>query len=66
LRVIAYWNPVSAVVTAGRQLFGNTIGPPPSGVWSLDHPIATTIVLAVVIMIVAIPICVRRYSHSTR
>jgi ABC-2 type transport system permease protein len=66
LRVIAYWNPVSAVVTAGRQLFGNTIGPPPSGVWSLDHPIATTIALAVVIMIVAIPICVRRYSHSTR
>ena len=66
LRVIAYWNPVSAVVTAGRQLFGNTIGPPPSGVWSLDHPIATTIALAVVIMIVAIPICVRRYSRSTR
>ncbi|MGD1034628.1 MAG: ABC transporter permease [Candidatus Dormibacteria bacterium] len=66
LRVIAYWNPVSAVVTAGRQLFGNTIGPPPSGVWSLDHPIATTIALAAIIMIVVIPICVRRYSHSIR
>ena len=66
LRVIAYWNPVSAVVTAGRQLFGNTIGPPPSGVWSLDHPIATTIALAMIIMIVVIPICVRRYSHSIR
>ncbi len=66
LRVIAYWNPVSAVVTAGRQLFGNTIGPPPSGVWSLDHPIATTIALAAIIMIVVMPICVRRYSHSIR
>lgn len=66
LRVIAYWNPVSAVVTAGRQLFGNTIGPPPSGVWSLDHPIATTVGLALVITIVVAPICVRLYSHSTR
>jgi ABC-2 type transport system permease protein len=66
LRVIAYWNPMSALVTAGRQLFGNTIGPPPSGVWSLDHPIATTFALAMVIIIVVAPICVRRYSHSIR
>ena len=31
LRVFANWNPVSSVVAAGRNLFGNTIGPPPSG-----------------------------------
>src|ERR1035441_4987603 len=66
LRVIAYWNPMSALVTAGRQLFGNTIGPPPSGVWSLEHPIATTFGLALVIIIVVAPICVRLYSRSTR
>jgi ABC transporter DrrB family efflux protein len=66
LRAIAYWNPMSAVVTAGRQLFGNTIGPPPSGVWSLDHPIATTIGLAAIIILVVTPICVHRYSHSIR
>jgi ABC-2 type transport system permease protein len=66
LRVIAYWNPMSALVTAGRQLFGNTIGPPPSGVWSLEHPIATTFGLAMVIIIVVAPICVRLYSRSTR
>lgn len=66
LRVIAYWNPMSALVTAGRQLFGNTIGPPPSGVWSLEHPIATTFALAMVIVIIVAPICVHRYSHSIR
>ena len=66
LRVIANWNPMSAVVTAGRQLFGNTIGPPPSGVWSLEHPIATTFGLALVIIMVVVPICVHRYSHITR
>jgi ABC transporter DrrB family efflux protein len=66
LRVIADWNPMSALVTAGRQLFGNTIGRPPSGVWSLDHPIATTIGLALVIVVILFPICVRLYSRSTR
>jgi hypothetical protein len=57
---------VSAVVTAGRQLFGNTIGPAPAGVWSLDHPIATTLGLALIIIVVVAPICVRLYSHSER
>jgi hypothetical protein len=57
---------MSALVTAGRQLFGNTIGPPPSGVWSLEHPIATTFALAMVIVIIVAPICVHRYSHSIR
>ncbi|MGA8014348.1 MAG: ABC transporter permease [Candidatus Dormiibacterota bacterium] len=66
LRVIAEWNPMSALVAAGRQLFGNTIGPPPAGVWSLEHPLATTLVLAIVIILVVAPICVRRYSHSIR
>jgi ABC-2 type transport system permease protein len=66
LRVIANWNPMSALVTAGRQLFGNTIGPPPSGVWSLEHPIATTLGLALLIIIIVAPICVRLYSHGTR
>jgi ABC-2 type transport system permease protein len=66
LRVIADWNPMSALVQAGRQLFGNTSGKPPSGVWSLDHPIATSFALALVIIIVVVPICVRRYSHSVR
>ncbi len=66
LRVIANWNPMSALVTAGRQLFGNTIGSPPSGTWSLEHPIATTVALAILIILVVAPICVRLYSHSTR
>jgi ABC-2 type transport system permease protein len=66
LRVFADWNPVSAVVAAGRNLFGNTIGPPPAGVWSLEHPEITTIGLALIIIVVFIPICVRRYSRTSR
>ncbi len=66
LRVFANWNPMSALVTAGRQLFGNSTGPPPSGVWSLEHPIVTTIALSVAIVAIAAPICVRRYSSISR
>ena len=63
LRVFANWNPISALVTAGRQLFGNSIGPPPPGVWSLDHPVVTTIGLAILIVAIAAPFCVRRFSR---
>ncbi len=65
LRGIAEWNPMSAVVTAGRQLFGNTVGPPPSGVWSLDHPIVTTVGLALLIVAIVAPISVHLYSRSS-
>jgi ABC-2 type transport system permease protein len=66
LRVFANWNPVSAVVAAGRNLFGNTIGPPPSGVWSLEHPEITTIGLALLVIAIFVPLCVRRYSRTSR
>jgi ABC-2 type transport system permease protein len=66
LRDIANWNPISALVTAGRQLFGNSIGSPPAGVWSLDHPVVTTIGLAILIIAIAAPFCVRRYSRISR
>ena len=66
LRIFANWNPVSSVVAAGRSLFGNTIGPPPAGVWSLEHPEITTIGLAVVIIAIFVPLCVRRYSRTSR
>jgi ABC-2 type transport system permease protein len=66
LRDFANWNPVSAVVAAGRNLFGNSIGPPPAGVWSLEHPEITTIGLAVIIIAIFVPLSVRRYSRTSR
>jgi hypothetical protein len=63
LRWFANWNPVSSLVQGGRQLFGNTIGPPPVAVWPLDHPFATTIGLSIVIVAITAPICVRIYRR---
>jgi len=66
LRYIAYWNPMSALVGAGRQLVGNTFGPAPSGVWSLQHPVVTTVGLGLIIIVVVAPICVHLYSRRSR
>ena len=37
LQTFAEWNPVSAVVQAARDLFGNSFGAP--DVWSLQNPV---------------------------
>jgi ABC-2 type transport system permease protein len=60
LRVIAEWNPLSAVVAATRQLFGTPQGGA-AGTWTLEHPVVTTIGMGVVLLAVLVPVTVRRY-----
>lgn len=60
LRVIAEWNPLSAVVAAARQLFGTPQGGT-AGSWTLQHPVATTVAMGVVLLAVLVPVTVRRY-----
>lgn len=64
LRVIAEWNPVSAVVAAARQLFGTPQGGG-SGVWTLQHPIVTTLAMSLVLLVVLIPVSVRLYTRRS-
>lgn len=62
LRVFAEWNPVSAVTQAARELFGNIpAGTPEPTVWSLQNPIAYTLIWVVIILIVFVPLAVRKY-----
>lgn len=62
LRVIAEWNPVSALVQSARQLFGNEGTAPIPDVWSLQHPIATTLIGITVMLAVFVPLCIARYT----
>jgi ABC-2 type transport system permease protein len=65
LRTFAEWNPVSAVTLASRQLFGNVLpGQPMPGPWSLRHPVAYTLVWIGLILLVFVPLSVRRYRRS--
>ena len=65
LKVIADWNPVSAVVQAARELFGNTAPIlQTSHAWSLQHPVLYTLVWAIVLLVVFVPLSVRIYQRT--
>jgi ABC-2 type transport system permease protein len=65
LRHFAEWNPVSTVAQAARELFGNIpTGAPEPDAWSLQHPVVYTVLWAVVILAVFVPLSVRAYLRT--
>jgi ABC transporter DrrB family efflux protein len=62
LRHFAEWNPVSSVVQAARDLFGNSFGAP--DVWSLQHPVLYSALWGVAILAVFVPLSVRTYRST--
>jgi ABC-2 type transport system permease protein len=65
LRLIANWNPVSALTQAARELFGNTspkFPAPPD--WPLQHPVIYTLGWIVLLLLVFVPLSVRQYRLS--
>jgi ABC-2 type transport system permease protein len=66
LKIIAEWNPLSAVVAAARQLFGTGEGGAAPHVFPLEHPVPTTIAMAIVVLGVFVPLSVRLYTKRVR
>ncbi|MGV1006138.1 MAG: ABC transporter permease [Candidatus Nanopelagicales bacterium] len=65
LRPIAEWNPISAVVAAVRELFGNVpAGYVASESWPMQHPLLASIVWCVAILAVFVPLGVARYRRA--
>ncbi|MEU9637237.1 ABC transporter permease [Streptomyces tendae] len=65
LRTVAEWNPISAVTTALRELFGNA--PVPEGAaWPVAHPVAGSLAWCAVLLALFVPLAVRRYAHGGR
>ncbi|MBB1243017.1 ABC transporter permease [Streptomyces durbertensis] len=65
LRVIAEWSPVSAVVGACRELFGNTApGLAPTGPWPVENPVPATLCWIVLILVIFVPLSVHRYKKA--
>jgi ABC-2 type transport system permease protein len=63
LRTIAEWNPISAVTTALRDLFGNA--PVPRGAaWPVAHPVAGSLAWSLALIAVFLPPAVRRYGRG--
>ena len=68
LRVIAEFNPVSALVLGARQLFGNVPAQaPPETVWTLQNPILTVLIGVAIMLVIFVPLSIRKFEKiSTR
>jgi ABC-2 type transport system permease protein len=65
LRVFAELNPVSALVQAARELFGNEGSAPVPDVWTLQNPVATVLIGVVVLLVVFVPLSIRKFASIT-
>ncbi|WAZ24779.1 ABC transporter permease [Streptomyces cinnabarinus] len=61
LRLLADWNPVSAVVSAVRELFGNPVAVPADAAWPIAHPVAATLGWSALLLAVFGPLTVAKY-----
>jgi ABC transporter DrrB family efflux protein len=65
LRVLANWNPVSAVTAAARELFGNPNPSASIGAWPMQHPVAASLLWSVAILAVFAPLATALYRRRT-
>jgi len=65
-RTVAEWNPLSAMVAAVRELFGNTSAAlqATSTAWPMQHPILATWLWFVVIIAIFVPLAIRQYRKA--
>ncbi|MCU1545220.1 MAG: transporter permease [Homoserinimonas sp.] len=64
LRVFAEYNPVSALVQAARELFGNVPpGTPVPDTWTQQNPVLTILIGIVVLLAIFVPLCVRKFAR---
>ena len=64
LQVFAELNPVSALVQAARNLFGNTPAQAPvPDVWTLQNPEITVLIGIAVVLVVFVPLSIRKFEQ---
>lgn len=65
LRLIANWNPTSAVVTAARQLLGSGTATSAAGaIWPLAHPVPAALLWCAVLIAAFLPLAVWRFRRA--
>ena len=65
LQWVATCNPVSVLVAAVRELFGNPLAPITKHVWPMDHPVAAAWMYCIAILLIVVPLTLRRYRIRT-
>lgn len=65
LRPVAEWNPVSTLVQAARELFGDTSPALPGpGAWPLRHAVPVSLLWSVLLLVVFVPLATRLYKRA--
>lgn len=64
LRVVAEWNPVSAIVAALRELFGAPGAVPADAAWPLQEPVTAAAVWLTAAVVVTVPMVRRQYGSA--
>jgi ABC-type multidrug transport system permease subunit len=63
VRTFAEWNPISAITSAVRELFGNPGGSPPTA-WPLEHAVPVAFSWCFLLVVVFAPLAIHRYRKS--
>lgn len=66
LRAFAEWNPLSSVVQAMRQLWGNAPAVGPDAALPLQHPVLSSVLWIVGLTLVIAPIAIKAFDARTR
>jgi ABC-2 type transport system permease protein len=65
LATVANWNPVSAVASACRSLFGNPNPSATISAWPMQHPVAAALGWSALILVLCVPLAGRLYRNRT-
>lgn len=65
LEHVAAWNPITTLVAATRELFGNPDAPATVTSWPLQQPVLAAFGYCAIILAVMVPACLRRYRART-
>jgi ABC-2 type transport system permease protein len=65
LRVVADWNPVSAVTAGARHLWGNPNPSATINAWPMQHPVLAAVAWSALILAVAAPVAAWQFRRRT-
>ncbi|WP_432478865.1 ABC transporter permease [Nocardioides sp. GXQ0305] len=66
LRTIAEWNPISSLVQALRELWGNTVPAPPDAALPLQYPVVATLIWTFALTAALAPLSIRAFKKRTQ
>jgi ABC transporter DrrB family efflux protein len=61
LQQVAAYNPITSLAAATRELFGNPTALPADAPWPLAHPVASSLAWCLALLLIAIPLTLRRF-----